>query len=48
VLRNLRGRRLDVPRAEFYPTVLRTIAELPPEDRDWLRGMVDWSEEYDP
>ncbi len=42
-----RGHRLDMPRAKFYEEVQAIAAELPANERQELKGLVDWVEDYE-
>lgn len=42
-----RGVQLNVPREQFYPAMAEHLQSLDVDRREWLRGLVDWVEEYD-
>lgn len=42
-----RGQKFNFPRDEFYPKLELFIRGMPSKDKDELRGLVDWVEEYD-
>lgn len=41
------GVQLDVPREQFYPAMTMYLQTLTDDRREWLRGLVDWVEDYD-
>jgi hypothetical protein len=42
-----RGHRLDMPRPKFYEEVQAIAAKLPASEREELKGLVDWVEDYE-
>lgn len=41
------GRKLDFPRDEFYERIQAELAALPDAERDHLKQLTDWVEQYD-
>lgn len=42
-----RGQKLNFPREEFYERIQEIIASLSAEEQASLKGIVDWTEDYD-
>lgn len=41
------GRTLKLDRANFYPEMLKVIEAQTPEQREYIKGLVDWLEDYE-
>jgi len=41
------GRTLKLDRANFYPEMLEVIKRQTPEQRDSIKNLVDWLEDYE-
>lgn len=41
------GRTLKLDRANFYPEMLKVVESQTPEQRETLKELVDWLEDYD-
>lgn len=44
---NGKGRTLKLDRANFYPEMLKVIEGRPSEERDSIKKLVDWLEDYE-
>jgi hypothetical protein len=42
------GRRFDLPRDQFYAHLAGEIEQLPANERERLKALVDWVEQFDP
>lgn len=42
------GRRFDLPRDQFYAHLAREIDQLTANERERLKALVDWVEQFDP
>lgn len=40
------GKKLDMPRTEFYSSLQKILADLESTERDKLKGLTDWLEDY--
>ncbi|MGE4125483.1 MAG: hypothetical protein AB7E59_09515 [Pusillimonas sp.] len=41
------GRTLKLDRANFYPEMIKVIEAQTPEQREYIKGLVDWLEDYE-
>lgn len=41
------GRTLKLDRANFYPEMLKVLESQTPAERDRIKGLVDWLEDYE-
>ncbi|SFU33980.1 hypothetical protein SAMN05216339_101420 [Nitrosomonas eutropha] len=41
------GRTLKLDRANFYPEMLEVIERQTPEQREYIKSLVDWLEDYE-
>jgi len=41
------GHTLKLDRTNFYPEMIRVIEQQPPEERERIKELVDWLEDYE-
>lgn len=42
-----RGHVFNVPRDQFYPTIIAVLNGLSPQEQADVKGLIDWDEDYE-